>query len=521
MNDSASESSQRVRAVGRDPQGRLAAAGAVPEGSHIQPKAEPGGDRKVDNPSDQEVALVVDLDGTLTSTDLLLESLFVLAKNKPLRLLQVPLWLLHGLAPLKQRLSKEAVPDVRTLPYDQELLSYLESQKRAGRLLVLATGTDKELALQVAEHLGLFDAVFASDGITNLTGTKKRDRLVAEFGTGGFDYAGNSHRDRDVWASARTAILVRPSARLLRAEKKKNKVSRVFESKAPTADVYWGALRVSHWVKNALVFLPLIAAHRLYDAEALGQALIAFFSFSLCASSIYLLNDLVDLSEDRRHPNKKQRMLASGRLSARQAIGLMLCLLFGAFALSFALPLDFRTVLGAYCLLMVAYCLGLRDLAILDIATLAVGYTLRMVAGAAAAGLAASSWLLVFCILFFAGLALLKRYAELVAMHRSKGSEARVHAYLVRDRGRLVYCGFSTSCLAVAVLAFHFGLDGRLHGRQDALWAVFILLLYWVTHMWGMARRGQINADPVAFALTDQASRIVGILIAIALLVAT
>jgi 4-hydroxybenzoate polyprenyltransferase/phosphoserine phosphatase len=519
VNDSASGSSQRVRA-GRDAEVELPATG-VAEVSHIQPKAGPTGDRKVDSTPEQDVALVVDLDGTLTSTDLLLESLFVLTKNKPLRLLQVPFWLLQGLAPLKRHLAKEAAPDARTLPYDQEFLSYLESQKRAGRLLVLATGTDRELALRVAEHIGLFDGVFASDGITNLTGSKKRDRLVAEFGIGGFDYAGNSHRDRDVWASARKAILVRPPARLLKAEEKKSEVSRVFERKALAADVYGGALRVAHWTKNALVFLPLIAAHRLYDAVALGQAFIAFLSFSLCASSIYLLNDLVDLSEDRGHPIKRQRMLASGRLSVRQAIGLMLCLLFGAFALSFTLPADFRTILGAYYLLMVAYCLRLRDLAILDIATLALGYTLRMLAGATATGLAASAWLLIFCILFFAGLALLKRYAELVAVQRIKGPEARVHAYLVRDSGRLVYFGFSSSCLAVAALAFHFGLNDRLHGRRDALWVVFVLLLYWVTHMWGMARRGQISGDPVAFALTDCTSRIVGILIAIALLVST
>ena len=258
--------------------------------------------------------LVVDLDGTLVATDLLIESLFVLAKRRPMRLLMVPFWLAQGKASLKRHLAQEAAPDVPTLPYRRDLIEYLEEAKRRGTPLVLATAADERIARAVAHHVGLFDAVFASNGTVNLKGAAKRDRLIAEFGAHGFDYLGSGRADRPVWASSRKAILIRrePWLRATRADAPE--IERALEMPAPGPLVYLAALRPHHWLKNALVLLPLAAAHRLAELDLLAQALLAFLALSLCASSTYLLNDLIDLPSDRRHPHKKDRALASGRL---------------------------------------------------------------------------------------------------------------------------------------------------------------------------------------------------------------
>lgn len=468
----------------------------------------------------REPPLVVDLDGTLLASDVLLESLFVLAKKKPLTMFRAPIWLISGMAPFKQRIAREAPPDVEALPYNLDLLAYLDEEKQRGRRIVLATGADLGVARAVAAHLGCFDAVFASDGSISLRGKAKRDRLVAEFGIGGFDYAGNGNADRAVCLAARRVILVHPSALLRRGVAKGPPVERVFERDGSSLWIYGHGLRLNHWVKNALVFLPLVADHRLFELATLRQAALAFLAFSLCASALYLLNDLFDLADDRRHPHKSQRMLASGQLTLAQALLLIPFLLLGAAIVASALPPLFGAVLGLYFLLMIAYNLKLRDIAYLDVATLGLGYTLRVLGGAAAAGLPLSPWLLGFCFLFFAGLALLKRYADLVTLRAVKGDGARAHAYTVPDLRRIAALGSISGYVAVFLLAFH-SATLPLPTRDALIWPVLALLLIWVTHMWVMARKGRIVDDPVAFALTDRVSRIVAVLSAATLLAAT
>lgn len=236
-------------------------------------------------------ALAVDLDGTLVKTDLLLESLLALLKQKPLSIFVLPLWLLEGKAYFKQEIARRVSLDVRTLPYRQDMLDYLKVQRAQARSIVLATGCDLLIARQVADHLKLFDSVFASDGITNLSGESKRKRLVNEFGEKGFDYAGDNRIDRAVWASAREPIVVEDRKRCL-------------------ID-YLKPLRPEHWLKNILVFVPLIAAQRLFETALLEKAFLAFVAFGCLASSGYLLNDLFDLAADRHHPHKRLRPFVS------------------------------------------------------------------------------------------------------------------------------------------------------------------------------------------------------------------
>ena len=462
---------------------------------------------EVPDPLARSVPLVVDLDGTLVRTDLLMESFFLLAKKKPLLVLGLPFWLAKGRAQFKHRLAQEVIPDVTTLPYHRELLAYLEAEKRRGRSLVLATGGDVQVAKEVALHLGLFDEVLASDSTTNLTGDEKRRRLVAEFGQEGFDYAANSRRDLPVWAEARQAILVRPSSRLREAVRKSGKLGPVFEDRSSPLPTYLYALRAHHWLKNILVFVPLAALHQLNQFVLLAQTMVAFVAFSLCASSIYLFNDLVDLPDDRRDPHKRERPLASGDLPIGHALLLLPLLLFGAAAAGLLLPPLFMAILGIYWALMLAYCLRLKDLAIVDSLVVGVGYALRVVAGAVAVEVGVSARLVACCLLLFFSLALLKRYAEMVALCSREGARGRVRAYQVEHMHMIAAVGVALSFAAVLVLALYVGEEQSLYARYQLIWLFCLLLLLWIGHMWLMAYRGRIHGDPVAFVLKDRASR--------------
>lgn len=472
-------------------------------------------------PGERPVPLVVTLEGGLVATDLLIECLFLLAKEKPLEVLRMPWWLAQGRARFKQHLAREVVPDVHTLPYNRDLLAYLEVEKRAGRCLVLASAMDEAVAHRIVREIGLFDVVLASDGSTDLSGEQMRKRLVAEFGAEGFDYADHSGRDRAIWGAARKVILIRPSPHLRAIAAKMSKIERVFGEDRPGLEVYRHALRVDHWVKSVLVFVPLLVAHRLYDIGLLTHALLASVAFSLCASSVYLLNDMMDLAHDRAHPYKQHRMLASGQLSVESAVRLIPLLLCAASVLGATQSLGFLGVMGAYLFLMVAYSLKLRDVFILDVLTLATGYALRVVAGAVAAKLEAPGWLLLSCILFFAGLAFLKRYAELLTMRALQGEEARARAYTADQSRMVALIGCSSGYLAVLVLALHTGSGGPLNVQSAAVWIVLLLLVYWITHIWRMAHRGRIANDPVVFTLRDRTSLVVAVLMAVAVLIAT
>ena len=397
---------------------------------------------------------------------------------------------------------------------------WLRSEKQKGRRLILVTGADEALANAIAAEVGIFDAVIASDGTTNLSGEHKRDRLLAEFGERGFDYAGHGHRDRVVWHAARKAILVRPTSRLRNVEAKASQVDLVFDDSPPGFDIYLHAARLHHWTKNLLVFVPLIAAHQLYSITSLVHTVLTFLAFSLATSSVYLFNDLMDLPDDRLHPDKSQRMLASGQLSTVRAVALIPLLLLGAFAVGLTQSWSLVAALGLYCGLMVAYCLRLRGIAVVDALAVAAGYSLRVVAGSVALGLAVSVWLMIFCILFFFGLTLLKRYAELVTMHRLMGETGQARAYLVQDRQRIAMFGCASGYVALVVFGFYIvDLEQLAYPRQGLLWVIWALLLYWVSYMWLMAGRGKVIGDPVAFALRDRVTQIVGLLALVTVLI--
>jgi 4-hydroxybenzoate polyprenyltransferase/phosphoserine phosphatase len=465
--------------------------------------------------------LVVDLDGTLIKTDSLAESFLALMRQNPLYLFLLPFWLLRGRAFLKRQISQRVTLDVSLLPYHHELLDHLKLEHARGRQLVLATGTDERIAKQVASYLQIFDRVLASDGAINLSGQNKRTRLVAEFGEKYFDYAGNSRRDLAVWSSCRKAILVNPTKSLSRAAAGVTEIEQVFPSRKRRLRLYLQALRLHQWLKNLLVFVPLVMAHRFFELDLLGRTFLAFLAFGLCASSVYLANDLLDLPSDRHHPRKRQRPFAAGELSPYWGLGLAPFLQGLSLLVSLLLPLPFLGMLVIYYVLNLAYSFYLKRIVLLDVIVLAGLYTLRVMAGSASISIWPSSWLLAFSTFIFLSLALVKRYAELVTMEAESGV-VQVRGYQIVDKELLASLGSGSGYVAVLVLAIYIssGIAEIHYTRHYLIWLLCPLLLYWISYVWLMAHRGKMHDDPLVFTIRDRISRIVLLLAAVVLLLA-
>ena len=473
------------------------------------------------DPFEIDSPLVVDLDGTLVQTDLLVESFLALIKRNPLYLFAALFWFLRGKAYLKRQISRRVNLDVTVLPYHQELLDYLREQRVHRRRILLATGTDEQIARQVADHLGLFDEVLGSDGTTNLSGRRKRDRLVKEFGEKKFDYAGNGRGDIPLWSSARKAILVDVSGNLMGAVTRTVEVERVFWARKKGVKPYVEALRLHQWLKNLLVFVPLVMAHRFVEPDLIAKNLIAFVAFGLCASSVYLSNDLIDLSADRHHPRKMKRPFAAGDLSPLFGLLASPWLLGFSLLLGLLLSSDFLWMLVTYYLLNLAYSFYFKQVALLDVILLAGLYTMRIMAGSASVDIWPSSWLLAFSTFIFLSLALVKRYAELVIIHAETG-KVPVRGYQIIDKELLASLGSGSGYVAVLVLAIYIssGKAEILYTRHHFIWLLCPLLLYWISYVWLIAHRGAMLDDPLVFALKDRVSQITLLLAGVVFLLA-
>ena len=360
-------------------------------------------------------ALIVDLDGTLIKTDMLMESLMALLKQNFLACFLIPFWLLKGKAAVKNQISKRVDLDVTHLPYNEDVIDYIKQAKSEGRDCYLATGTVKSFAERIAEHLGFFDGVFATESEANLTGKDKCEHLNHTFGTGQYDYMGNSSVDLNVWNSVHTAIVVSSSDSLVSSAKKvAGNVEHIKIAKT-TIKTWLKAIRVHQWVKNILITVPVLASHQ-FDSSHILLVILGFFAFSLAASSVYVLNDLLDLESDRQHPSKCKRPFAAGSISVIQGCILFPLLLLVAAAISSLLPIKFMLALAVYYFLTLIYSFKLKRVIMLDTIMLAALYTMRIIAGTVLISVEFSFWLLAFSMFIFLSLALVKRYTELVMM---------------------------------------------------------------------------------------------------------
>lgn len=462
--------------------------------------------------------LCVDLDGTLVKSDTLVDSLLLLVRQQPLRALRAPLWLKGGKAALKARVTTEVQLDVPYLPYNRPLLSYLMEQHAEGRKIYLATGADTALAHRIADHLAIFEAVLASDGTTNLTGNHKLDSLQKLFPDEGFDYIGNAPPDAPLLQHAGEAMVANPSLSLRALIKSRGiRVSRQFDDRASLLRVYRKAFRLHQWAKNILIFVPLLLAHDL-QVPLFLKALVAFFCFSLCASATYIVNDLLDIEADRRHHKKRLRPFASGDLSV--STGVAIIVVFMALALGGALlvlPSAFLGWLLVYLATTLSYSLYLKRVVLIDVILLSGLYTLRMLAGGAATGVTFSPWLAAFSIFLFLSLAMVKRFSELQNIRSQGNTLSNGRGYLLADIEQIRSFGTASAYASVVVFAFYIygsGATGLYH-HPSRMWLMTPLMILWLSRVWLLASRGELDEDPVIFAVTDRMSLLIGVGIAL------
>ncbi len=461
--------------------------------------------------SPQDV-LAVDLDGTLIASDMLHESFWATLARDRRQFARATLALLTGgRAAVKAALAGAEV-DVARLPYKSGVLDEIRKRKEAGAHVVLATASDHALAHAVAEHLDLFDEVLASDGTTNLKGRAKAEALTEKFGEKGFTYVGDAPADLPVWSAAKEAIAVDVTP-ALKSRISTDLVTEIESAAAPSGRLQAGfrALRPHQWLKNLLVFIPMLLAHEL-GAGTLLTALAAFIAFSLTASSVYVLNDLLDLSADRAHPRKRNRPFASGALPLQAGLVLAPGLFLAGLAIgAFAGPL-FLAVLVFYFLCTLAYSLVLKRLTVIDICMLAGLYTLRVIAGAAATLTPPSVWLLGFSIFFFLAMAAVKRQAELVDLIATGRDKAAGRAYLPEDLPLITMMALAAGYVSVLVAGLYLTSDAvaELYSFPPALWGICAVLIYWLSRIVMLTHRERMHDDPIVFAVTDKVSLFCG-----------
>jgi 4-hydroxybenzoate polyprenyltransferase/phosphoserine phosphatase len=474
-----------------------------------------------DAPRENQIPLVVDLDGTLIKTDLLWESFVRLLKKNPLWLFAALLWWTRGRAFLKQQLAGRVTIDPATLPYNEKFLEFLREQRSAGRKLILATASDLKLARPVADFTGLFDEVLASDGRTNLRSANKLKALTEKFGARGFDYAGNSSADLAVWRGAREAVVVNASASLVKRASDCTKLGKVFGPEAGLPHAFLRSLRPHQWVKNLIILVPTVAAHKLGDGTVLSRDVWAFAAFCLCASGVYVLNDLADLDSDRRHPTKKIRPFASGDLPLPVGFLSGPLLLAAGVLMAAQLSWSFLEVAVLYVALTTIYSWRVKRVVLLDVFFLAGLYTIRLVAGSVSTGVENSSWLLMFSMFIFLSLALVKRYVELAEANEVDSGKTVVtgRGYVAQDLELVASLGTGSGYLSVLVLALYVNSPQvvLLYLHPKMLLLVCPLLLFWISRVWLLAHRGQMHDDPVVFTLKDKTSYAVGVMICLIL----
>lgn len=463
---------------------------------------------ELNSPSSERIPLCVDLDGSLTTTDTFAEAILFVARRKPYLLALLPIWLLRGKANLKEKMASHTHVAPELLPYNPHVLEYVKRARAEGRKTVLATAAHEQVATAVGEHLGLFDECVASNLTRNLRGKAKAQELTRRYGPLGFDYIGNESSDLPIWQVSRRAIIVGqegPLATRVRALGK----DPVIVAGQPTSFMDWiKQLRTFQWVKNFLIFVPvLLSGHT--DADSIMRCLIAFISFSLMASCIYVVNDLIDLNADRQHPKKKNRPLASGRIALLHGIYLIPVLFMTATVMALYLTLDFTFLLFAYAATSLAYSVRIKQIAIADVLTLAILFTVRLFAGSVAAHVPISAWLLAFSMFFFFSLALIKRTSELVIYLDLGSKEApRSRGYVFADLPQLSSIGSASGFVSILVIALYINSPDvkLLYPRPQFLWAICPMLIYWLTRCWLLVYRGQMNHDPVVYALKDKSS---------------
>jgi 4-hydroxybenzoate polyprenyltransferase len=459
--------------------------------------------------------LYVALHGARVKSSLLLERLFAFVRVHPGRALLPLAWALGGCRNLARHLAQRVTLTRHGLPLHEPLLHYLRGEAEQGRRIYLVHGGERALAEEIAGHLGLFSGVVEAPPAPSAAGSA---------GVAAFAYAGQGGSEaRAAWARAGERIAVNAGARTRARLRAGDSPPRLLDDRPPWPRTLARALRVHQWVKNFLIFVPMLTAHEVFNLALWPLGVAAWLAFSLCASATYLLNDLLDLDADRQHETKRTRPLAAGELGLGAGLALSLLALAAASACVAVLPAPFLWVLGAYLALTVSYSLHLKRVAMLDVVVLAALYTLRIVAGNVTFGIEFSEWLLALSVFLFLSLALVKRYSELHALRARGGDTAHGRGYRVQDLELLGILGATSGYLAVLVLALYITSTRvqMFYAHPDVLWTACLIMLYWIGRLWLLTGRGEMHTDPVVFALTDRVSYAAIALVLVTLLLAS
>jgi len=467
------------------------------------------------------VPLCVDLDGTLIRSDTFHEALLLLARGSPRALPALPLWLAGGKAKLKHLVAERVELHSQSLPYCEDVLSLIREAREQGRPVVLVTAAPARIAHSIAAEIGLFDDVLTSDQSVNLSRDRKAAELLARYGRKGFDYIGNSADDLPVFEQCRRAFLVASKQRLRRQAGRRNKDITFVDRRSGGVRAWMKALRVHQWLKNLLIFVPLLASGRFREAELVAHAVLAFASFSLFASAVYVMNDMVDLQSDRLHKTKRKRPFASGALPVAAGVAAVPLLVATSLGVALLIPPLFMGALLVYGLVTTLYSFALKRQVIVDVMLLAGLYTMRILAGSAATDIRPSFWLLAFSMFIFLCLAMTKRYSELREA-ADQESTLSGRGYLPSDLPVVLAVGSASGFVSVVILALYTQslIVSELYPAPEWIWLIPPLLLYWVARLWLKAGRGEIDDDPVLFAARDRQSLAIAALAGIFFLLA-
>jgi 4-hydroxybenzoate polyprenyltransferase len=460
--------------------------------------------------NDSSIPLCVGLDGTLTPVRIADELLFLAAKQSPATFFRLLAWFNRRTQSTTPPVLENLQLDFANLPLRAELVEWLRRERSNGRRLVLIVDAGGYPAASVASDLNLFDEITTTEYQQGTPAERKRDALVARFGEHGFDYVGIGPDDKKIWDASRQAIVV-GDAKLGRGVDRSTTVATASPDSRASLRLWIKAMRLHQWAKNGLIFVPAILAHVITTPSVLFHGLVAFVAFGLCASSVYLLNDLFDLAADRRHPRKRYRPFAAGQLSTRGGFAVAVSLSIVAAIMAVAAGYRFAAVLSGYYVLTWAYSLHLKRVPLLDVMMLAGLYTLRIVAGAAAMRIPLSFWILAFSVFIFFSLGFVKRYAELDDARKLGNFVGHARGYSDTDLPLIMSLGTASGYCAIVVLALYINsADSQaLYLHHKPLWLICPLMLFWISRVWILTSRGVMHDDPVIFALRDRVSLII------------
>ncbi|HVP47276.1 MAG TPA: UbiA family prenyltransferase [Bryobacteraceae bacterium] len=468
--------------------------------------------------SDQ-TPLFVDLDGTLLLTDTLAEMAVHFVRTHLWKAPLLLFWLMRGRAYLKSRLAECWTPDPANLPVNEDLLGYLANERRSGRNLILATASPERVARSIADYLGIFSSVLATSETVNLKGSRKAAAIRSLAGEK-FLYAGNSSTDFAIWHESAGAVLA-GAPRHFAGRLKKDSIAVLAEFPRPRRKL-WRILRAHQWVKNVLIFLPIATSHRFFEAAVLSTALTAFAAFSLAASAIYIVNDILDVESDRKHPHKRFRPFASGSVPLAWGAAAAVCLVLLSAGLSLALPVNARWLLATYLAGTMAYSLKLKRMLFADVLALATFYTMRVLFGGAATGIEISSWTLAFFMFVFLSLAMTKRLSELRVKSATQDTDMLPgRGYQVVDIPQVTGLAAASSYASVVVFALYINSAEAiaLYHHPQRLWLICPFLIYWLSRFLLISNRGTLHHDPIVFATRDRVSYLVAFCVAVIVLI--